>query len=60
MSNFNQFFRNQGAKRLVEGFFSNIDSYNSKAKLTNLTWKISDENMDKPSSYFVENSFTRI
>lgn len=58
MSNFNQFFRNQGAKRLVEGFFSNIDSYNSKAKLTNLTWKISDENMDKPSSYFVENSLT--
>ena len=58
MSNFNQFFRSQGAKTIVEKFFSGIDRYNDKAKLTDLKWSISEEGIDKPASYFIENGLT--
>lgn len=58
MSNFNQFFRSQGAKTIVEKFFTGIDRYNDKAKLTDLKWSISEEGIDKPASYFIENGLT--
>ena len=58
MSNFNQFFRSQGAKTIVEKFFTGIDRYNDKAKMTDLKWSISEEGIDKPASYFIENGLT--
>ena len=57
MSNFNQYFKNQGAKIMVERFFSNVDDYNPKAKLTDLKWHIADE-VSQPASYYIENGLT--
>jgi hypothetical protein len=57
MSNFNQFFRNQGAKQIVDRFFQGIDDFNPKEKLTDLTWHIKEEEY-KPASYYIENSQT--
>lgn len=56
MSNFNQYFKNKGAEILVDRFFNNIDIYNSSNKLTEIKWKIEDEN--KPASYYIENGLT--
>lgn len=57
MSNFNQFFKNQGAKIIVERFFSDIDLYNEKSKLTGLDWHI-EEGVEYPASYYIENGLT--
>jgi hypothetical protein len=57
MSNFNQYFRNTGAKIMVERFFSNVDEYNPHYKLTNLQWHI-DEGEEFPASYYIENGLT--
>lgn len=57
MSNFNQYFRNQGAKIMVERFFSDIDAYNPKQKLTDLKWHIAEE-ATQPASYYIENGLT--
>ena len=48
MSNFNQFFKNTGAKNIVERFFTGADMYSPKYKLTDLTWHIEDDH--KPAS----------
>ena len=57
MSNFNQFFKNQGAKTMVERFFTGIDEYTPNKKLTNLTWHLAEEDK-RPASYFIENGLT--
>jgi hypothetical protein len=57
MSNFNQYFRNTGAKIMVDRFFNGIDMYNTGHKLRNIKWKLEEEE-NKPASYFVENSLT--
>lgn len=58
MSNFNQYFRNTGAKLIVDRFFgSEIDAYNPKYKLTNLNWHIEEET-PRPASYYIENGLT--
>lgn len=56
MSNFNQYFRNQGAAIIVDKFFSNIDLWNPDHKLTELKWHIEDD--PRPASYFIENGLT--
>jgi hypothetical protein len=33
MSNFNQYFRNTGAKIIVDRFFNKVDAYNPKVKV---------------------------
>ena len=53
MSNFNSFFKNEGAKRLVELFFSGADSYTKgKKNLTDLKFKVEEDNF--PASYYME------
>ena len=57
MSNFNQYFKNQGAAIMVDRFFlSGIDDYNEK-KMTNLKWHI-EEDKGLPASYYIENGLT--
>ena len=57
MNNFNSFFRNEGAKKLVELFFSGADSYTKgKKSLTDLKFKVEEEAF--PASYYVENNLT--
>ena len=56
MSNFNQFFKNTGAKQIVERFFTGADMYSPKYKLTDLTWHIEDDH--KPASYYIENGLS--
>jgi hypothetical protein len=57
MNNFNSFFRNEGAKKLVDLFFSGADSYTKgKKNLTDLKFKVEEDNY--PASYYVENSLT--
>ena len=57
MSNFNQYFRNTGAKIIVDRFFNNVDAYNSEAKITNLTFSFVEE-PPYPASYYIENGLT--
>lgn len=57
MSNFNQFFKSQGAQTMVERFFSNIDTYNPNADLTDLKWHI-EQTPTNPASYYIENGLT--
>ena len=58
MSNFNQYFRNTGAKLMVDRFFKNIDTYNAKHKLNIVKWFIVDDELEKPASYYIENALT--
>ena len=58
MSNFNQYFRNTGAKLMVDRFFKGVDAYNLKHKLNIVKWFIVDDEIDKPASYYIENSLT--
>ena len=58
MSNFNEYFRNQGAGELVKKFLRNPDIY-SKKKITSMKWKILDE-PPQPSSYYIENGETAV
>ena len=57
MSNFNEFFKNKGAKTIVEKFFTDSDAYNSKHKITNLKYEIVEE-PPYPASYYIENGLT--
>ena len=57
MSNFNQYFKNTGAKTIVDKFFEGIDLYTEKYKMTDLTWKI-QKGEDYPASYYIENGLT--
>lgn len=56
MSNFNQYFKNTGAKIMVERFFNGVDMY-SNHKISNLKWHIVNE-PEKPASYYIENGLT--
>lgn len=57
MSNFNQYFRNTGAKVIVDRFFNNVDAYNNEFKLTDLNFSFVEED-PRPASYYIENSLT--
>lgn len=60
MSNFNEYFKNQGAKILVDRFFrgsKGVDYTNTKVKIVSLTHSIVDE-PSHPASYYVENGLT--
>lgn len=56
MSNFNEYFRNTGAKLITEKFLKGVDSY-SKHKITKLSHKI-DKLPSNPASYYIENGLT--
>ena len=58
MSNFNEYFRNQGADQLVKKFLRNPDIY-SKKKITSMKWSIVEE-PPQPSSYYIENGETAV
>lgn len=57
MSNFNQYFRNTGAKVIVDRFFNNVDAYNNEFKLTDLNFSFVEEDL-QPASYYIENNLT--
>jgi len=57
MSNFNEYFKNHGAKILVSRFLNSADQYNPKKKITDLKFHIVEE-PEKPASYFIENGLT--
>lgn len=57
MSNFNEFFRNKGAKQIVERFLTGADGFNPKTKITNLRHEIVEE-PPYPASYYIENELT--
>lgn len=56
MSNFNEFFKNRGAKTIVDRFFNAVDIF-SETKITSLNYNIVEE-PPKPASYYVENKLT--
>lgn len=56
MSNFNEYFRSTGLKRMVTEFLDGIDSY-SNSKITKLSYKIRDD-LNYPANYYIENKLT--
>lgn len=59
MSNFNEYFRNQGAKELVAKFLRNPDIYSQKKKITKMSWHIIND-PPQPASYYIENGETAV
>jgi hypothetical protein len=57
MSGFNEYFKNTGAKIIVDRFFDGADTYNKKYKITNIDYEILDE-PPYPASYYIENELT--
>lgn len=57
MSNFNQYFKNTGAKILVDRFFNKVDAYNPEYKITDLKFSFVDE-PPYQASYYIENGLT--
>ena len=57
MSNFNEYFKSQGAKIMVTRFLGNADEYNHKKKITKLDYEIVEEE-PRPASYYIENELT--
>lgn len=57
MSNFNQYFKNTGAKIIVDRFFTGVDIYNSEKKIKNLNYSFVEE-PPYPASYYIENKLT--
>ncbi len=57
MSNFNEFFKNQGAKLMVERFHEKADQWSKNHKITKLDFEIEDDE-PQPSSYYIENGLT--
>lgn len=57
MSNFNEYFRNQGAKIIVDRFFNSADSYNPNKKITSMKYSFVEEE-PRPASYYIENGLT--
>lgn len=58
MSNFNQYFKNTGAKIIVDRFFRGIDAYNKDGlRLTGLKYSIAPDSTE-PASYYIENGLT--
>lgn len=56
MSKFNEYFRNTGAKMIVNRFFKDVDKY-SKKTITKLNYRI-DKIPDQPASFYIENNYT--
>lgn len=56
MSNFNEYFRSTGLKRMMDEFLDGIDSY-SDTKITKLSYKIRDD-LNHPANYYLENKLT--
>lgn len=57
MSNFNAFFKKEGAKMMVDKIFGKVDVYaGGKKNLTDLTFHVEEEKF--PASYYVENGLT--
>jgi hypothetical protein len=57
MSSFNEYFKNRGAKTMVERFVGSADIFNPKVKIATLTHSIVEE-AEHPASYYVENGLT--
>ena len=57
MSNFNEYLKNQGAKLIVDRFFSNADIYNPNHKISSLDFEFIEE-PPQPASYYIENELT--
>ncbi len=57
MSSFNEYFKNRGAKIMVERFIGSADIFNPKVKIATLSHSIIEE-ADQPASYYVENGLT--
>lgn len=57
MSNFNQYFRNTGAKIIVDRFFNNADAYNPEKKISKMSFSFVEE-PPRPASYYIENGLT--
>lgn len=56
MSNFNEYFRSTGLKRMVDEFLDGVDSY-SETKVTKLDYRIR-EDLNYPANYYIENKLT--
>lgn len=57
MSNFNEYFKRQGAGIIVNRFFSGADSFNPKYKISSLRYEIVEE-PPRSASYYTENGLT--
>lgn len=57
MSSFNEYFKNRGAKIMVERFVGSADIFNPKVKIATLDYTIVEE-AEQPASYYVENGLT--
>ena len=57
MSNFNDYFKSAGLKRIVDKFITDADIYNPDYKITKLSYKILDD-PGYPASYYFENDLT--
>ena len=57
MSNFNEYLKNQGAKLIVDRFFSNADIYNPNHKISSMDFEFVEE-PPQPASYYIENELT--
>lgn len=56
MSNFNEYFKSVGLKRIMDEFLDGIDEY-SEVKITKLDYKIR-EDINHPANYYLENKMT--
>lgn len=56
MSNFNEYFKSTGLKRMMDEFLDGIDEY-SDTKITKLDYKIRDD-LNFPANYYLENKLT--
>lgn len=59
MSNFNEYFRNKGAKTIVDRFFNGADIYNTKVKIASLNFSFVEQ-PPHPASYYIENGLTAV
>lgn len=57
MSNFNEYFKNIGAARIVDKFFKDVDKYSTSHKITSLTHEV-EVNERVPASWYIENKET--
>lgn len=58
MSSFNEYFKNQGIKIMVDRYFSGADMYDNFNKITSLNYFIENEDDKLSTSYYVENGLT--
>lgn len=57
MSNFNDYFKNTGLKRMIDKFLDGADAYNPNFKITKLDYEILPD-PGYPASYYIENGLT--